>query len=161
DRLEDAGFEHYEISNWARLPKSAIRKSQSEISARRCQHNMVYWTNQNWLGVGPGAASHVDGHRWKNEPHLGRYIAAAPTPPTVDHETLPQERRIGERLMLALRLRQGVAFDWLNANLDTDDPRWSTFDELINLGMLERTETHLRLTRKGLFVADSIIGRLL
>ncbi len=122
---------------------------------------MAYWTNQNWLGLGPSAASHVAGVRWKNEPHLGRYLAGSPTPPTQDHETLPPRRRIGEQIMLGLRLREGLKLDWVDDHIPPDDPRRGTIDEMIQINMLERTDTHLRLTRNGLFLADSVIAKLL
>lgn len=164
DRLDAAGFEQYEISNWARrAPRLAGDASGGKCPSRdnRCRHNLAYWKNANWLGMGPGAASHVEGRRWKNQPHLGGYLAATDQPPVVDDETLPAEQRIGELLMLGLRLRQGVTLDWLAQNLPADDPRHQTIYELIGLRMLQRTADSLRLTRAGLFVADAVIARLL
>ncbi|MCE9590897.1 MAG: radical SAM family heme chaperone HemW [Planctomycetes bacterium] len=148
DRLAAAGFEQYEVSNFAR-------------KNRRCQHNLAYWTNRNWIGVGPGAASHIDGHRWKNQPHLGRYLAMAPEPPIVDEEHLPEARRTGEELMLRLRLRDGVERAWLTARLPESDPRAARLRELTEMGMLEWSGDRLRLTRAGIFVADSVIAELL
>ncbi len=148
ERLTAAGYEQYEISNWAR-------------PGRRCRHNVNYWTNRDWLGLGPAAASHVAGWRWKNEPHLGHYLAGSPTPPVVDVEHLDADTRLGEALMLGLRLRDGVRLAWLDEQVDADDARWSTIDDLVRLGLLERTATHLRLTGRGLFVADAVIARLL
>ena len=175
-RLEAEGYEHYEISNWAlrasgighRVSESVTDSTSSDTRnpipdtrSNLCHHNLAYWHNHNWLGLGPAAASHVDGHRWKNEAHLGRYIDRSPTPPTTDHEQLAPRRRLGEQLMLGLRLREGLALDWLDAHLEADDPRQQTIDELIDLHMLEKTATHLRLTRQGLFLADSVIAKLL
>jgi coproporphyrinogen III oxidase-like Fe-S oxidoreductase len=122
---------------------------------------MVYWTNQNWLGLGPSAASHIDGRRWKNQPSLGKYLAGAPDPPTQDHEELPPRQRIGEQIMLGLRLREGLKLDWINDHIPQDDARQQTIDEMIQLSLLERTKTHLRLTHQGLFLADSVIAKLL
>lgn len=147
-RLAEAGFEHYEVSNWAR-------------PGRRCEHNLLYWRNGNWLGAGPSAASHVDGRRWKNAPHLGRYLDAADAPPIVDDETLTPERRVGEQLMLRLRLMEGAPLDWLHGLLPPRDARWAMIDELETLQMLHRRDGHLRLTDRGLMVADSVIARLL
>lgn len=144
DRLADAGYEHYEISNWAK-------------PGRQCQHNLIYWRNENWLGVGPSAASHIDGHRWKNKPHLGQYLAAQDEPATIDHELLPTVDRVGEQLMMALRLREGARLSMLKE----DDKRWAQVNEMIDAGLLQRTATHLRLTPRGLFVADSVMERLL
>lgn len=154
-RLDDAGFEHYEVSNWAR------RVDGGAASIFRCQHNMLYWTSANWLAIGPSGASHVDGHRWKNEPHLGRYLRGGSEPSFTDYECLPAARSVGEQLMMRLRLRDGVPLEWLGQNLANDDPRHATIGELLNVGMLERDDISLRLTRRGLFVADSVIAKLL
>ena len=148
DRFEAAGFEHYEISNWAR-------------PGRRCRHNLAYWHNRNWLGIGPSAASHISGHRWKNQPHLGQYLSAPVEPPIVDDETLPPERRVGEHLMLGLRLREGLPQTDLQVLLPAGDPRWQTLGEFVSLGLLEYTATHLRLTRRGVLVADAVLAKLL
>lgn len=148
ERLGAAGYGHYEVSNWAR-------------PGRRCSHNMTYWLNGNWLGIGPAAASHVDGYRWKNVPNLGRYLSQQPEPPTVEHERLGQIEGVGEQLMLRLRLREGVQRQWLEDHLPPGDARHETIDELIGLTLFERTETHLRLTPRGLLVADTVIARLL
>ncbi|MEM1108650.1 MAG: radical SAM family heme chaperone HemW [Planctomycetota bacterium] len=156
-RLEAEGFEHYEVSNWA---KQADATDQTTVTTR-CRHNLAYWQNANWLGFGPGAASHVDGHRWRNAPNLATYIATAPEPETQDHEELPADERVGERLMLGLRLSDGLPLEWISANIPADDRRQETIDEMVNIDMLERTTTHLRLTRRGLYVADSVIARLL
>lgn len=162
ERLEGAGFAHYEVSNWAR---------DTPDDRYRCAHNLAYWTNANWRGLGPGAASHVNGHRWRNAPNLTRYLAhwdvgdtAAPPsgpPPTEDHERLAPEHRVGERLMLGLRLSDGIEHAWIKAHVPADHRRATAIEELVLIGMLERTATHLRLTRRGLFVADSVVAKLL
>ncbi|MEM9883090.1 MAG: coproporphyrinogen-III oxidase family protein [Planctomycetota bacterium] len=184
ERLGVAGFVQYEVSNWARV-ESGSGKAEGGSSEQRvnadtppslasdtsafrlppsgfqCRHNLHYWHNHDWLGAGPGAASHRGGHRWRNAPNLKAYLDAAPHPPTQDHERLDPDARLGERLMLGLRLREGVSITWLDANLPADDRRHAAIDEMIDIGMLERTATHLRLTRPGLFVADSVIVKLL
>ena len=147
-RLDTAGFEQYEISNWAR-------------PNRRCQHNLAYWHNQNWLAVGPSAASHIDGYRWKNKAHLGQYLSHWPEPPTTDHEHLSPPDRVGEQLMLKLRLREGVKRKWLLDHLSDDDRRHGSIADMVQIGLLEWVDVRLRLTRRGLFVADSVIGKLL
>lgn len=166
-RLEAAGFEHYEISNWALnlRPEERLGNSPQQQTAyshpNRCAHNLVYWQNRNWLGVGPAAASHIDGHRWKNVPNLPTYLATAPHPATQDHEHLPGDQRVGEQLMLGLRLSDGIALQWIDQHLRPGDRRRDAINEMLELRMLERTATHLRLTRRGLFVADSVISKVL
>ncbi len=173
-RLDAAGYEQYEISNWAkrvsgsRFPVSSSEQTSSatwnmklETWNYRCLHNLLYWRNHNWIGIGPAAASHVNGRRWKNVPHLGRYMAASPTPPVQDEEQLDEEARLGEQLMLGLRVLEGVSLDWLHHSLPADHWRQRTIDDFLKQGLLERTDTHLRLTYKGLFVADGIVSQLL
>lgn len=157
ERLAAAGFKHYEVSNWAKMEPQGTAAS----SSRACEHNLLYWRNANWLGIGPGAASHINGFRWKNEPHLGRYLAMAPEPPTIEHEHLPADQSLGEQLMLRLRLLDGVATDWLRSHLPEGDFRFAVIDDMIRIGMLERTATHIRLTREGLFIADAVLAKLL
>lgn len=149
DRFAQVGFDHYEVSNWAKQPQ------------QRCQHNLLYWENANWLGLGPNAASHLDGHRFKNEPHLGRYIKQSPQPPHSEDEHLTDNQRCGEVLMLHLRLIDGIPLTHLHQLLPDNDWRWATIDELLKWNMLEKTSTHLKLTKQGLFVADNVVTRLL
>ena len=151
-RLEAAGYEHYEVSNWAKADRD---------TDYRCQHNLAYWHNKNWLGVGPSAASHVAGQRWRNAPNLKRYLDGAPTPPTLDHEQLHPAGRFAEQLMLGLRLREGVDAKWFDEHPSLRADQRDTADEWVGLGLLQRTDGRLRLTRKGLFVADSVIAKLL
>lgn len=152
DTLQAAGYEHYEVSNWAKAEPG---------KDNRCQHNLAYWQNKNWLGVGPGAASHINGHRWRNTPNLTRYINASPNPPTEDHEQLDDAGRFAEQLMLGLRLRAGIDADWFDQHPCLRDDQRATADEWIARGLLAVNDGQLRLTREGLFVADSVIAKLL
>jgi oxygen-independent coproporphyrinogen-3 oxidase len=148
DRLEAAGYQHYEISNWAR-------------PGRSCQHNLGYWHGRNWLGFGPSAASHLDGLRFRNIANLARYIDTSPEPTLEDVEQLDPKSKVGETLMLRLRLAEGVRQDWLDEHLGDDHNRSFAIVELIELNLLERADGFLRLTRQGRFVADSVIAKLL
>ena len=96
--LSGAGFEWYEVSNWA------------TSEAGRCLHNELYWRGADWWGAGPGAHSHVGGVRWWNVKHPGAYAAAlgAGRSPGAGHEVLSEEDRRVERILLELRLREGV-----------------------------------------------------
>ncbi|MEM6332081.1 MAG: radical SAM family heme chaperone HemW [Planctomycetota bacterium] len=148
DRLADAGYEHYEVSNWAQ-------------PGRACRHNLGYWTNANWLGLGPAAASHVDGLRWKNLPKLERYLDRPGDPPVTDIERLDPDASVGEALMLGLRLRAGVALDWLDAHLPADSERRRTIDRYVDAGLMQRDDQRLSLTPRGLMVADTLLAELL
>jgi oxygen-independent coproporphyrinogen-3 oxidase len=96
--LRAAGFDWYEVSNWA------------TSEAARCRHNELYWTNANWWGVGPGAHSHVGGLRWWNVKHPAAYAErlARGESPAQDAELVDDEARALETVMLGLRLRDGL-----------------------------------------------------
>jgi oxygen-independent coproporphyrinogen-3 oxidase len=151
DRLAAAGFEHYEISNWAR-------------PGHRCRHNLIYWTNGQWWPLGPAAAGHVSGWRWRNCPDLGEYLASGPLPPIRDVEHLDADGRIGERLMLALRMIEGIELTRLEVLLAEGMrglQRAAAIEARIADGLLERRDDHLRLTRRGLLLADTVIRDLI
>src|SRR3954447_12213886 len=94
----DAGFEWYEVSNWA------------TSDAARCRHNELYWANANWWGIGPGAHSHVGGFRWWNVKHPAAYAdrLAAGESPAQDSDPLDDADPAPETVMLGLRLREGL-----------------------------------------------------
>jgi len=172
DKLEAAGFEHYEVSNWAlrECPSEQSTVNSADDTAHcslptvhrtKCAHNLAYWHNHDWLGVGPSAASHIRGHRWRNAPNLARYIQDAPAPPITDHEHLPPEQSLGEQMMLGLRLSEGLDAHWLLTHPDLRDHQREAIEESTTLGFLEQTGGRLHLTRKGLFVADSVIAQVL
>ncbi len=96
--LRTAGFDWYEVSNWA------------TGDAARCRHNELYWANANWWGIGPGAHSHVGGFRWWNVKHPAAYAdrLAAGISPAQDAELLDDDDRALETVMLGLRLREGL-----------------------------------------------------
>src|SRR6185369_6021923 len=96
--LRRAGFDWYEVSNWA------------TSAAARCRHNELYWANANWWGIGPGAHSHVGGLRWWNVKHPAAYAdrITAGQSPAQDSELLGEADRAMETIMLGLRLRDGL-----------------------------------------------------
>src|SRR4029434_2105485 len=96
-RLAEVGRPPYEVSNFAE-------------SGEECRHNLVYWTGGNYIGLGPSAASHINGWRWRNPPHLGEWEEAidARRLPPLDIEHLPPRRRAAELAMLSLRLSRGI-----------------------------------------------------
>jgi oxygen-independent coproporphyrinogen-3 oxidase len=169
DRLAAAGFEHYEISNWAR-------------PGHRCRHNLVYWTNGQWWPLGPGASGHAGGHesgqegahsggrggaggwRWRNVPDLAAYLASGPLPPICDVECLDADGRAGEQLMLGLRLVEGIELtrlDSLLADGMRGPQRAAAIGSHIASGLLQRRDDHLRLTQRGLLLADTVLCDLI
>ncbi len=105
DRLAAAGMSWYEVSNWAAAP------------AAECRHNLGYWLDGDWWGLGPGAHSHLGGARWWNVKHPARYAAllAAGDSPEAGREELTDGERHTERVMLRLRLATGLPLRLLDA----------------------------------------------
>ncbi len=103
EMLSQAGLDWYEVSNWA------------ASDAARCLHNELYWRGADWWGAGPGAHSHVGGVRWWNVKHPGAYAAALAEgrSPGAGRELLSAEDRRVERILLELRLVDGVPLDLL------------------------------------------------
>lgn len=103
--LTEEGYEHYEISNYARLERGPHPVS------RRCRHNLNYWRNGEYVAIGAGATSHLNGYRLKTEPDpekwLGRVLAGMP-PGLVQKEALTDRQQALEVLMLALRTSDGL-----------------------------------------------------
>ena len=145
DRLSAAGLDWYEVSNWAR------------DEASRCRHNLLYWTGGDWWGVGPGAHSHVGGVRWWNVKHPAAYAdrLAAGVSPAHAREVLDDESRRVERVLLELRLRDGLPVDVLDAG------GRAVISDLAERGLLVAQQGRLVLTRHGRLLADAVVRDLL
>ncbi|GAA5023441.1 radical SAM family heme chaperone HemW [Terrabacter aeriphilus] len=147
--LGAAGFGWYEVSNWAR------------DESRRCRHNVAYWSGTNWWGVGPGAHSHVGGVRWWNVKHPSAYAArlGAGLSPAHARESLTDEQRYDERVLLGSRLVDGLPLDDLRGSGRT------AVAGLIADGLVEGVavvrDARLVLTRRGRLLADTVVHRLL
>ena len=152
ERLREVGLPAYEISNFARLAPTD----------EACRHNLNYWTGGNYLALGPSGASHVEGTRFKNRPHLGeweRAIDALPAGelPATDVETLSPEQRAGELAMLMLRLTGGVRYDAFDRlDLDPTTLFAAEMQEMALLGLIEVTTIGFRLTDRAIGVADAV-----
>jgi oxygen-independent coproporphyrinogen-3 oxidase len=146
DVLGTAGMAWYEVSNWAR------------DDASRCRHNELYWTSQNWLGIGPGAHAHVGGVRWWNVKHPTAYAArlASGESPALAREVLDAHTRLVERVLLEVRLRDGLPLDVLD-RLGTRARAASVVDE----GLAVIAGDRLVLTLQGRLLADAVVRRLL
>ena len=142
--LEAEGFEWYEVSNWAK-------------PGGECQHNRIYWVDGNWWGAGPGAHSHLDNERFFNVKNPRTYIKAVGEGelPIKDREELSAADRHTERIMLGLRLREGIPASWLAPAAEP------VMADYISRGLLERAGDHLRVTKAGRLLADGIITDLL
>lgn len=151
DRLAAAGYEHYEVSAWAK-------------PGRRCEHNLIYWTNGNWWPIGPSASGHINGTRWKNVPRLGEYLDLGPLPRIQDVERLDDDGRIGEELMLGLRLIEGIELSRIKRLLAMGTraaQRHEVIERFTRAGLLEQMSDRLRFTRAGLLLADTVLEELI
>ena len=144
ERLTAGGLEWYEVSNWARRPAS------------RCRHNVHYWTGGHWWGVGPGAHSHVGGVRWWNVKHPAAYAdrLAAGDSPALAYEQLTDDDRRLERILLELRLREGLPV------LALDRQGRAQVARLVEEGLVTLATERLVLTRRGRLLADAVVRDL-
>lgn len=151
-RLAKAGLPAYEVSNYA-APGMA------------CNHNLAYWSGDDYIALGPSGASHVRGHRWKNRPHLGEWERAIDQDllPVAEHEHLSPLRRAGELAMLRLRLEEGLDFDDFQTRTGLEARRIfaDPIARFVGAGLLEQTDNRLRLTPAGLNVADALTAEFL
>jgi putative oxygen-independent coproporphyrinogen III oxidase len=155
ERLTGAGYRWYETANFCRSSDAGDRDL-------RARHNLGYWLGHDYLGIGIGAVSTVDGLRWRNAPKLDAYIsacAAGRTPPR-DLERLDGRTRRRERLMLGLRLDEPVALAGLEDAVDL-----AALGRLSALGLAETGVAHgeqtLSLTRRGRFLGGGVTADLL
>jgi oxygen-independent coproporphyrinogen-3 oxidase len=142
DRLEHNGYHHYEVSNFA-------------LAGFESRHNRVYWEGGQYLGLGPGAHSYLDGRRFHNPPSLEEYVSHATGVPGAGriYDDPTVEEIETERLMLALRTSTGVALEGLRCS-----------DSVIN-GILEGgfagiDNGRLKLTNRGYLLLNEIVMRL-
>ena len=147
ETLTAAGLPWYEVSNWA------------SSEAGRCRHNELYWSGAHWWGVGPGAHSHVGGVRWWNHRHPAVYARALAQglSPAAGREVLDAEARHEERLLLGVRLVQGLPLAELSrAERAVADQAGR--DGLVDPAAL--AAGRLRLTRRGRLLADGLVRDL-
>ena len=147
DLLARAGYEWYEVSNWA---------SSSE---HRSRHNLGYWRGDDWWGVGPGAHSHVGGVRWWNARHPAAYAerVTAGLSPAVGREVLDEPTRETERVLLLTRIRDGIDIPSLHAG-GRHAVAGLIADDLVEAR--SALAGRLMLTRRGRLLADAVVRRL-
>jgi oxygen-independent coproporphyrinogen-3 oxidase len=152
DVLAAEGYEHYEVSNYAR-PCCA------------CLHNLAYWTQADYYGLGPGACSTVGSLRRRNLPDLRAYCDALLQRGVVpcEVETLSPKDRFNEHILLSLRTREGLHRDEVSSRWPEDLllPLWGAARQLRDRGLLVEESGRLRLSREGLCVGDQVILKLM
>jgi len=148
ERLEAAGYVQYEISNVAR-------------PGRESRHNLKYWRDGEWLGFGCGAHSTRGGVRWKNVAATEEYVrrVAAGEPLAVERRELSDAERVEEALFTGLRLAEGLDLDAIRARYGVDV--WRTYGSALQPfaaeGLLDCEAGRLRLTRRGMLLANEIL----
>ena len=147
ERLKAAGFEHYEISNFA-------------LPGHRSRHNSSYWTDVPYIGLGAAAHSYDGRSRCWNVADIRQYINGIENgSPVIEQEWLDDDSRYNDRVMLSLRTCEGIDLSLLS-------PQDTSYllplaKKYLEQGLLTRSDNHLRLTRQGLFVSDMVISDLM
>jgi oxygen-independent coproporphyrinogen-3 oxidase len=148
DFLRDKGYNHYEISNFAKQGKE-------------CRHNTVYWENREYIGIGAGAFSYVNGERYCNIKSVKEYISSSRSKKRLIcfSEKLPQKQRASEILIMALRMTSGISKKEFiqRSGFDLNELFEKQLNKLTQTGLISFDDERVRLTRKGLSVADSVM----
>ena len=161
------GYRHYEISNWA-------------LPGKESRHNLTYWRNQHYLGVGPGAHSYLAGHRFHNIrspreytrrlqtdgpetfPTGGLDVESIQQVPAVEGaETIDRRLEMAETMMLGLRLDTGIVVEEFVGRFGVPpvDPYRDTLTELESAGLLEASDGSIRLTSRGCLLGNEVFSR--
>jgi oxygen-independent coproporphyrinogen-3 oxidase len=154
--LGDAGFVHYEISNWAK-------------QGFQCSHNMTYWQCRPYIGAGVAAHSYINGFRLANTVDLDKYIASfsgeASSPDSAVEltEEINPEMQLAESIIMGLRLCAGINIADFNSRFGINfiDCYHNPLDEMTGLGLLEYKDGNLRLTPRGRLLGNEVFQRFL
>jgi oxygen-independent coproporphyrinogen-3 oxidase len=147
--LKEHGYEHYEISNFAR-------------KGSECAHNIIYWTMQDYIGVGAGAHSFINNVRIENTPYLEKYLSKDLAAVKTEHANTKKES-MQEMIFLGLRLLKGIHLnDFTNRfGIGMREIYKKELAELIDEKLLEMNGKYVRLTERGLFLANEVFRRFL
>ncbi len=153
-RLAAAGWTHYEVANWVASP------------ALESRHNRVYWRNGDYVGTGAGSHGFLGGVRWMNHQLPATYCAAVEcgSPPRATEEQIEARTSMGETMMLGLRLLEdGVSTDAFAARhgVSLEAAFGPIVDGLVARGLLERLPDRVRLTERGLMLANDVCAEFL
>ena len=149
--LEKAGFEHYEISNF----------SKPGFESR---HNLMYWDNAEYYGIGAGASGYVNGVRYKNHGPIRHYLQAVEAGNArVQEEVLTLNEKMEEEMFLGLRKKSGVSKKRFEEKfgLSFEDQYGAVVTELTEQGLLVPDKDIVRMTKKGLFLGDTVAEKFI
>ena len=151
EELEKAGFEHYEISNF----------SKPGFESR---HNLVYWDNAEYYGLGAGASGYIDGIRYKNHGPIRHYLEAVEAGKArITEEHLTLEEKMEEELFLGLRKKTGVSKARFEEKFGVSfDQRYGqVVANLTEQGLLVPDDKQVRMTKRGLFLGDTVAEKFI
>ena len=149
--LERAGFEHYEISNF----------SKPGFESR---HNLMYWDNAEYYGIGAGASGYVNGVRYKNHGPIRHYLKAVEEGNArINEEHLSLREQMEEEMFLGLRKKSGVSMKRFEEKFGTsfEDLYGQVVRDLCHQGLLQVEGQQIRMTKKGLFLGDTVAERFI
>ena len=151
ETLAAAGYAQYEISNYAK-------------PGYECAHNLMYWRNEPYVGVGPSAVGCTHGRRYKNVADVDEYVRLIEEQglAEAETETITREMLATEMILLRLRLVEGMCIPAFVERVDADPTALfgETLDRLVKAGRIVVAEDHIALTRSGMLVADAIMAEL-
>lgn len=149
--LERAGFEHYEISNFSK-PRFESR------------HNLMYWDNAEYYGIGAGASGYVDGVRYKNHGPIRHYLSAVEAGDArITEEHLSQREQMEEEMFLGLRKKSGVSMARFEEKFGRsfDGLYGEIIRDLVQQGLMQIDGDRVRMTKRGLFLGDTVAERFI
>ena len=149
--LERAGFEHYEISNF----------SKSGFESR---HNLMYWDNAEYYGIGAGASGYVNGVRYKNHGPIRHYLSAVEEGNArITEEHLSQKEQMEEEMFLGLRKKSGVSMARFEEKFGRsfDELYGEIVRDLVQQGLMQIEGDRVRMTKRGLFLGDTVAERFI
>ena len=149
--LEKAGFEHYEISNFSKLGFES-------------RHNLMYWDNAEYYGIGAGASGYVDGVRYKNHGPIRHYLKAVEEGSArINEEHLSQREQMEEEMFLGLRKKSGVSMARFEEKFERSfqELYGEIVKDLIQQGLMQLDGDRVRMTKRGLFLGDTVAERFI
>ncbi|MFS9134391.1 radical SAM family heme chaperone HemW [Streptococcus mitis] len=149
--LERAGFEHYEISNF----------SKSGFESR---HNLMYWDNAEYYGIGAGASGYVNGIRYKNHGPIRHYLSAVEEGNArITEEHLSQKEQMEEEMFLGLRKKSGVSMARFEEKFSQsfEEIYGKIVRDLVQQGLMQIEGDRVRMTKRGLFLGDTVAERFI
>ena len=149
--LERSGFEHYEISNF----------SKPGFESR---HNLMYWDNAEYYGIGAGASGYVNGVRYKNHGPIRHYLNAVEAGNArITEEHLTQKEQMEEEMFLGLRKKSGVSMTRFEEKFGQsfDELYGKIIRDLVQQGLMQNDGDRVRMTKRGLFLGDTVAERFI